>query len=235
MAGAVEGRWSRLAVLAAVLVAAVAVASIEPEGFTRAAAALRRGGPLAAGIVAAAYVLGAVLLVPAPLVNLAAGFALGPFAGAAVGIPAAAAGACTAFALGRWLVRARVDRLAARSPTLAGLDAALAATGFRVVLLLRLAPLAPFAVLNYLLGATPLRLRDFALGTVLGSAPGLVVQVYLGSLAGTAEAVLREARRGTGAGAALAAAAASGVVVVALTWVLRRAVARAAAGDPPRR
>jgi uncharacterized membrane protein YdjX (TVP38/TMEM64 family) len=234
MAGEGAGRWSRLAALAAVLIGAGLIASIEPEGFTRAAAALRRGGPGAAGLLAAAYVLGAVLLVPAPLVNLAAGFALGPLAGVALGIPAAAAGACTAFALGRWLVRARMDRLAARSPALAGLDAALATTGLRVVLLLRLAPLAPFTVLNYLLGATPVRLRDFALGTVLGSAPGLMVQVYLGSLAGTTEAVLREARRGTGAGAALLAAAASGVIVLLLTWLLRRAVARAA-GNLPRR
>lgn len=230
MAGAGEGRWIRLTALVVVVGAGAAIASLDPAAPSRAAAALRGGGPATAAILAGAYVLGAVLFVPAPFVNLVTGFALGPFVGTAVGIPAATAGACAAFALGRWLVRAQVDRLAARSTTLAGLDAALADGGFRVVLLLRLAPLAPFSVLNYLLGATPLRLRDFALGTVLGSAPGLLVQVYLGSLAGTAEGLLREARRGTGGGTALLAAAASGLVLVAVAWLLRRAAARASGG-----
>ena len=122
-------------------------------------------------LLAGAYVLGALLFVPAPLLHLVTGFALGPFLGAAVAIPAAAAGACAAFAIGRWLVREQASRLAARTPALAGLDAALAVSGFRVVLLLRLAPLSPFAVLNYLLGATPVRLREFALATVVGSVP----------------------------------------------------------------
>ncbi len=234
-AGWREGSIFKVAAVLAVAAAAVAVTAVDAEAPSRAAAALRGGGPLAAGLLAIAYVLGALLFVPAPLLHLVTGFALGPFVGAAVAVPAAAAGACAAFATGRWLVRDRAARLAARTPALAGLDAALSRTGFRVVLLLRLAPLSPFAILNYLLGATPVRLRDFAAATVLGSVPGLLLEVYVGSLAATADALVQQARTGRGAGALLLAAAASGAVIVALAWVLRRAATRTTAADPPLR
>jgi uncharacterized membrane protein YdjX (TVP38/TMEM64 family) len=229
MAGGARSGWIKVAAVLAVAAAAVAVTAVDAEAPSRAAAALRGGGPRSAALLAGAYILGALLFVPAPLLHLVTGFALGPLVGAAVALPAAAAGACAAFALGRWLVRERASRIAARTPALAGLDAALSESGFRVVLLLRLAPLSPFAVLNYLLGATPVRLRDFTLATVVGSVPGLLLEVYLGSLAGTADALMREARTGRGAGALLLATAASGAVMVALAWVLRRAAARATA------
>lgn len=228
-----RGAWKKVAAVLVVGAAAVAVTAVDPDAPSRAAAALRGGGPVEVALLTGAYVLGAVLFVPAPLLHLVTGFALGPFVGAAVAIPAAAAGACAAFAMGRWLVREQASRIAARTPALAGLDAALAESGFRVVLLLRLAPLSPFAVLNYLLGATPVRLREFALATLVGSVPGLLLEVYVGSLAGTADALLREARSGRGAGALLLAAALSGAVVIALAWTLRRAVARAAAAREP--
>ncbi len=226
--------WAKGAAVLAVAIATAAVTAVDPDAPSQAVAALRGGGPREAALLAGAYVLGALLFVPAPLLHLVTGFALGPFVGAAVAIPAAAAGACAAFATGRWLVREQASRLAARSPALAGLDAALAMSGFRVVLLLRLAPLSPFALLNYLLGATPVRLREFALATVVGSVPGLLLEVYVGSLAGTAEALLGQARTGRGAGALLVAAALSGAVMLALVWLVRRAVARATAGEPLR-
>lgn len=235
MAGGAQSGWIlKVAAALAVVAAAGAVTILDAEAPARAAAALRGGGPLAAALLAVAYVLGAVLLVPAPILHLVTGFALGPFLGTAVAIPAAAAGACAAFAIGRWLVRERAALIAARTPALAGLDAALSETGFRVVLLLRLAPLSPFAVLNFLLGATPVRLRDFAAATLLGSVPGLLIEVYVGSLAATADALMREARSGRGAGALLFAAAATGVVMAALAWVLRRAAARATAAAAAR-
>lgn len=222
-----SGTTARIVAVAGIALGAAALAALDPGAPSRAAAALRDAGPLGAALLALAYVVGALLFVPAPLLNLAAGFALGPILGTAVAIPAATAGACTAFAAGRWLIRGPVTRLAARAPALAGMEDALAAAGFRVVLLLRLAPLAPFAILNYLLGSTPVRLRDFALASALGSLPGLLLQVYLGSVAASAEELLAAARTGRGAGALLLGLGATGAVMAGVGWALRRAAARA--------
>jgi uncharacterized membrane protein YdjX (TVP38/TMEM64 family) len=63
-----------------------------------------------------------------------------------------------------------------------GHDAAVGAQGFRVVLLLRLSPLFPFNLLNYALGLTRVRLRDFVLASLPGMLPGTLLYVYLGSL-----------------------------------------------------
>jgi uncharacterized membrane protein YdjX (TVP38/TMEM64 family) len=50
--------------------------------------------------------------------------------------------------------------------------------------LLRLSPLVPFNLLNYALGLSPVRLRDYVLASWLGMMPGTLLYVYLGTLAG---------------------------------------------------
>lgn len=217
------------------LVAAIgALAAFAPGPAGRALESLRQSAPAAAAALAAAYVAGGPLMIPAPLLHLAAGFALGPVSGSLVAIPASTLGACAAFAAGRWLVRERAARLAARSPALAGVDAALAASGFRVVLLLRLAPLAPFTVLNYLLGATPVPLRAFALASLLGSVPGLILSVYVGSLAADAAALRATVDAGRGGpGALILPALGTGAILLAISWILRRTLAASAGARPP--
>ena len=42
------------------------------------------------------------------------------------------------------------------------------------IITLRIVPVAPFAVINLVAGASHIRLRDFALGTLVGLLPGLV-------------------------------------------------------------
>ena len=54
--------------------------------------------------------------------------------------------------------------------------------GFRVVLLLRLSPLLPFALSNYLYGLTSVPLSDYALGSFLGMIPGTVAYVAAGTV-----------------------------------------------------
>ena len=63
------------------------------------------------------------------------------------------------------------------------LDRAVARNGFRVILLLRLDPIfLPFAPLNYALGLTGVRFRDYLLASWLGMFPASVLYVYFGSL-----------------------------------------------------
>src|SRR5260370_29111326 len=61
------------------------------------------------------------------------------------------------------------------------LDPAVAAGGFKIVLLTRLSPLFPFTLLNYAFGLTKVRFRDYVLASWIGMLPGTVMYVYLGS------------------------------------------------------
>jgi len=59
----------------------------------------------------------------------------------------------------------------------------LAKRGIWTILLLRIIPVAPFAVINLLAGASHIRLRDYVLGTLVGMIPGvLLLSLFFGSL-----------------------------------------------------
>ena len=69
--------------------------------------------------------------------------------------------------LGRRVVRrvagSRLNRLSKR----------LARNGLLAVIAVRVVPVAPFTVINLVAGASHIRFRDFAVGTVLGFIPGM--------------------------------------------------------------
>lgn len=59
--------------------------------------------------------------------------------------------------------------------------------GLKIVVLLRLTPLVPFGMNNYLCGCTDLSLWQFVLGTWLGVLPGNSVYCQFGHIAGGAQ------------------------------------------------
>ncbi len=59
----------------------------------------------------------------------------------------------------------------------------MAREGWKIVGLARLSPLFPFNLLNYAFGLTDISLRDYFFATWLGMIPGVVMYVYIGSLA----------------------------------------------------
>jgi uncharacterized membrane protein YdjX (TVP38/TMEM64 family) len=62
------------------------------------------------------------------------------------------------------------------------MDRAIARSGFKIVLLMRLDPVfLPFAVLNYALGLSRVRLRDYVFASWIGMLPATTLYVYLGS------------------------------------------------------
>ncbi|MBI3435870.1 MAG: VTT domain-containing protein, partial [Proteobacteria bacterium] len=99
---------------------------------------------------AAVYVLAVVALAPAALLAIAAGALFGAVAFPLV-IAAALLGALIACVISRYLVRARVARFIASRPLLTAIDEAIAFDSWKVVALLRLTPLVPFTLQNYLL------------------------------------------------------------------------------------
>src|SRR5271163_3512737 len=92
------------------------------------------------------------------------------------------AGALPAFAVSRSLFRDVVARRLASQHNLAQFDALLARNGWRIVLLLRISPIMPFAATSYALGISSVGLFDYIVGTV-ASLPALFGYLFIGALA----------------------------------------------------
>lgn len=134
-----------------------------------------------------AYILGAVLLIPGSVLTLAAGAIFGLVRGTALVLLAATLGAAAAFLVARYVARGYVERRIGTG-RLAAVDRALARKGFRLVFLLRLTPVVPYSLLNYSLGLTQVRFRDFLLASA-GMLPGTILYVYYGKVIGDVAAL----------------------------------------------
>lgn len=226
-----------LAALAALAATGIVVtARLGPEGTASAAAALQDAlasqGPLAGpALFIAAYVLATVLLLPGSVLTLAAGALYGPLEGTALVSLASTAGATAAFVLARSLARPWVEQsLLQRSEgasnaaaLLQRLDRGIASQGPRLILLLRLSPLVPFSLSNYLYGLTAVPLLPYIGASWLGMLPGTFAYVYLGS---AARAAVEAAGEG-GAGAQTVLFVVGAVATLAATKLLADAVSGA--------
>ena len=177
-----------------------------------------------------AYVLATVLLLPGSILTLGAGFAYGPVWGTLLVSPISVLAATLAFALGRTLARKWISRRMDQNPRFAAISEAIGASGFKIVLLLRLSPIFPFNLLNYALALTRMRLPDYVIASFLGMLPGTFLYVYLGSLVTNASELLSGKRPSLGAWGQLlywGGLVATLLVVVLITRIARRALSRA--------
>jgi uncharacterized membrane protein YdjX (TVP38/TMEM64 family) len=137
-------------------------------------------GPLA---FVGGYTLCSVVLIPVFLLMLAAGALWGFTVGLLYAMLGAAVGSTVAFFTARYVVRRFVERYVNRHPRLVAIDRAVESEGARLVFLLRLSPVVPFILLNYVLGISRVRFRDFSLG-LFGMVPAAAMYVYAGKVAG---------------------------------------------------
>lgn len=174
-------------------------------------------------IFAAIYVLSAVLLVPGSVLALGAGAVFGLVRGTVIVSVASTLGATCAFLVGRYLAREAVARKIAAHPKFAAIDRAVAAEGWKIVLLTRLSPAFPYTLLNYAFGLTPVKLSHYVLASWIGMLPGTVMYVYGGTLA---QAAAGERTRSAGEWALYAVGLLATVAVtVFVTRLARRALA----------
>ena len=158
----------------------------------------RETGTLGVAIFFAAYVVSTVAVLPGSILTLALGFVYGPVWGLAIASPASVTGATCAFLLGRTLLRDWAAQKVGGSTRARAIEAAVEREGFKLVLLLRLSPLVPFNLLNYVLSLTRVRLGTYVLASFVGMLPGGALYVYLGSLV-PAAAELSSVAQGGGA------------------------------------
>lgn len=132
------------------------------------------------------YVLATVLFAPGLPLTLAAGALWGVWQGTAIVSVASTLGATSAFVVGRHLARDWVEQRIADSKRFGAIDRAVKKGGMKVVLLVRLSPIVPFNLLNYALGLTGVRPRNYVLGSWIGMLPGTLMYVYFGYAASEA-------------------------------------------------
>lgn len=146
--------------------------------------AVRELGPWAAVAFIVLYAAATVAWVPGSALTLAAGAIFGLMEGTLLTLVGATLGASLAFLISRYLARGALEkRLRVDSP-LAAMDEVIGKEGGRIVFLLRLSPAFPFNVLNYALGLTQVRFRDYFVASAVGMAPGTFLYVYAGFTAG---------------------------------------------------
>lgn len=175
-----------LAVLALIAVAII-VAIVFPVGrWIEAVISFVRGLGWAGILVyALLYIGGTVLMVPGTALTAGAGLLYGTLVGVLIVSPASVLGATLSFLIGRYVARGWVESRLRNYPSFTALDHAIQEDGFKVVLLMRLQPVfIPFTLLNYALGLTSVRLKDYIIASWIGMLPATVVYVYFGALAG---------------------------------------------------
>lgn len=134
--------------------------------------------PLAPLVVSVGIAVGSLMMIPLPLLVVQAAFFFGPVLGFCVAFTGALAGAVAAFLLGRRLGRDGLQSLT--TPRLERLCRGLARRGVLAVTAIRFLPVAPFALVNLILGAARIKLWHFTLGTALGLLPGFSALAIFG-------------------------------------------------------
>ncbi|HEX3585688.1 MAG TPA: TVP38/TMEM64 family protein [Candidatus Angelobacter sp.] len=182
-------------------------------------------GPTGGVVYALFYIAGTALFFPGLPLTLGAGFLYGAVIGTLVVSPASVAGASLAFLIARYFARDWVTRRLKKYPQAAAIDRAIEKNGFKAVVLLRLQPVLPFNILNYALGLTSIRLRDYMLASWIGMFPATVLYVYLGSVMNDISDLLRGRPNSGVAGRFLLWGGLAAIVV--LVWWLGRIAKKA--------
>ena len=157
-------------------------------------------GPNGPALFMALYVLLEILAVPAIPLTMSAGAIFGPAQGTAMVSVSATVAATASFFIARYALRDRVKAMADQYPKFAAIDNAIGEDSFRVVALLRLSPLLPFALSNYLYGLTSVKAKPYVLASWLGMLPGTFAYVSAGAVGRTLIEAGESAASGGGAG-----------------------------------
>lgn len=178
-------RWTSavVIVIAVLMLARVAPSEQVVESTLRHLGSLGAWAPLAFGLI---YVAAALLFLPGWVLTMAAGALFGLVGGTVVVSLASTTSAALAFLIARYVAREKFRRRIERSPKLVAVDDAIGAQGWKMVALLRLSPVVPFNLQNYLYGVTSIRFWPCVLASWATMLPGTVLYVYLGSLGRTA-------------------------------------------------
>ncbi|KAJ0053891.1 hypothetical protein Pint_03362 [Pistacia integerrima] len=149
-------------------------------------------GPWGPVVMTAAYIPLAIFAIPASILTLGGGYLYGLPIGFIIDSVGGTVGATAAFLIGRTFGRSYVISKLKNYPKFQAVTMAIQNSGFKarilsilskkiIVFLLRLVPLLPFTILNYLLSVTPVHIGKYMLASWLGMMPSTSALVYVGT------------------------------------------------------
>lgn len=140
---------------------------------------LKQAGIWAPIIYILIYTIATILVMPSTALNLTGGAIFGPWLGTLWTSIGAIVAAVVAFIFARTSGREFVAR------RLAGkwqaMDTEMQQGGLFYMFAIRLLPIIPYGLVNFAAGLTSIKFRDYLLGTILGTVPGILPFVLLGS------------------------------------------------------
>jgi phosphatidylserine/phosphatidylglycerophosphate/cardiolipin synthase-like enzyme/membrane protein DedA with SNARE-associated domain len=140
--------------------------------------------PWAPWVLMAAYTPACLVMFPRPLITLASVIAFGPWLGFLYSLTGICCSSAATWWMGRHMRRDTVRRLAGKR--LDRMAEVLKKHGLLAMTLLRLVPLAPFAVESIVAGAIRMRLWHVVVGTAIGLLPGTLTTTVFGDAIETA-------------------------------------------------
>ncbi len=127
------------------------------------------------------YAVATVLLAPGSVLTIGAGFTFGLWKGFLAVSGGSTLGAALAFLVARFIARERVAVIAQRNEKFRAIDSAIGKQGAKLIFLLRLSPVIPFNLSNYLYGLTGVKFWPYVLASWIGMMPGTFLYVYIGT------------------------------------------------------
>ncbi|SDZ13332.1 Uncharacterized membrane protein YdjX, TVP38/TMEM64 family, SNARE-associated domain [Jannaschia faecimaris] len=141
-------------------------------------------GALGAVVFVLIYIVVVILPLPAAAMSVVGGLAFGWW-GFPLSMLGSILGAIAPFYISRhWLRGPMMRRI--DGPKVRAADHAISDNGFVFVMLLRLTPILPFTVQNWLLGLTAITSWPYFVATLVGLAPGTLAMVWVGEMGGLA-------------------------------------------------
>ncbi len=137
--------------------------------------------PFAPFLVIGAFVAASSIIFPVNALIIAAAATFGPWLGFVYSIAGTMLGSLVTYGLGRLLGRRTAQKLLGEK--LDRVRTKIVQNGIMSVATIRLVPVAPFAVVNFVAGVGRIRLFDYAIGTLLGVLPGIALLSFLGNKA----------------------------------------------------
>lgn len=187
-------------------------------------------GPIGYVVYILVYMAFCVFGIPASPLTIGAGAIFGFVNGTIVVVIGATLGATLSFLLARTVMRKKIEAMTARNAKFRALDKAITREGGRIVFLVRLSPVFPFAYINFAFGLTGVRTLSYIVATFLGIIPVTAAFVYISATAAQAASTDMSSTR-------LAINIIGGVlaviVTVFVTRVATRAIKRAGVDDEP--
>lgn len=140
---------------------------------------LQQWGIMAPVLYVGLYVVATILILPSTALNLTAGAFFGPWVGTAWASCGAVVAAIAAFGFTRLWGRKWVK--AHLADAWQSMDREIQRGGVTYIFALRLLPIIPYGLVNFTAGLTSIRFQDYLVGTLLGTVPGILPFVMLGS------------------------------------------------------